>query len=269
MCQTSADPSTLSEVSKEIAELINHVRLSSFCQVLADKLFNFCRYDEIRILVFANGESPTQIYPQGAATQSSLQERYLDTEYLLDPRLADGNAAPNLCRYFDLLTGQPSDQMFHQRYYSFLSFVDEVVLRFAVDSDMTMVISLGRRSAKGDVSRQEMGLLQGIYPTLEALIQQFWFSQRDNYPLRKPSSSPLEFAIDSFGNGILTRREREVATLILKGMSSKGIARTLNISVDTVKVHRKNMHARLRTSTQSDLFLAFLSHLDGLITRAA
>lgn len=39
----------------------------------------------------------------------------------------------------------------------------------------------------------------------------------------------------------LTDREREVALLVAKGMASKQIARHLNISVETVKTHRRRM----------------------------
>ncbi|MDF2188814.1 DNA-binding response regulator [Paraflavitalea sp. CAU 1676] len=39
----------------------------------------------------------------------------------------------------------------------------------------------------------------------------------------------------------LTDREREVAMLVAQGLSSKQIARNLNISVETVKTHRRRM----------------------------
>ncbi|MFQ5858557.1 MAG: response regulator [Anaerolineae bacterium] len=50
---------------------------------------------------------------------------------------------------------------------------------------------------------------------------------------------------------ILTKREREVLRLVVKGRSNKEIARTLTISENTVKFHLKNilakLHARNRT----------------------
>ncbi|WP_315984077.1 LuxR C-terminal-related transcriptional regulator [Aliamphritea spongicola] len=50
----------------------------------------------------------------------------------------------------------------------------------------------------------------------------------------------------------------------MQGHSSKSIADNLNISAGTVKVHRKNIHARLKTSTQSEIFTLFLAHLKAI-----
>ena len=49
--------------------------------------------------------------------------------------------------------------------------------------------------------------------------------------------------------------------------SSQSIADQLNISVGTVKVHRKNIHSRLNTSQQSEIFTLFLNHLSEMEMR--
>jgi DNA-binding NarL/FixJ family response regulator len=46
-------------------------------------------------------------------------------------------------------------------------------------------------------------------------------------------------------NGVLTRREREILTLIAQGASAKAIAETLGISPKTVQTHRGNLAAKL------------------------
>ncbi|KXK67489.1 LuxR family transcriptional regulator [Pseudomonas monteilii] len=45
---------------------------------------------------------------------------------------------------------------------------------------------------------------------------------------------------------------------MLSGCSSKEIARKLEISVETVKVHRKHMYSKLGIKSQSELFSLFL-----------
>ena len=40
---------------------------------------------------------------------------------------------------------------------------------------------------------------------------------------------------------ILTEREQDIAQLVAQGLSSKQIGRKLNISIETVKTHRRNM----------------------------
>ena len=76
-----------------------------------------------------------------------------------------------------------------------------------------------------------------------------------------------EQALRTFGQGVLTRREQEITALILQGHSSQSIADQLNISVGTVKVHRKNIHSRLNTSQQSEIFTLFLNHLSEMEMR--
>ena len=79
----------------------------------------------------------------------------------------------------------------------------------------------------------------------------------------------MKQALSSFGSGILTPREQQISGLILQGHSSKAIANQLNISLGTVKVHRKNIHTRLKTSTQSEIFTLFLAHLNELEAAAS
>jgi LuxR family maltose regulon positive regulatory protein len=54
----------------------------------------------------------------------------------------------------------------------------------------------------------------------------------------------------SSGN-LLSRREREVLTLLAEGMSNKGIARRLNVGEPTVKFHLKNLFAKLGVSRRT------------------
>ena len=54
------------------------------------------------------------------------------------------------------------------------------------------------------------------------------------YEKQKPHSSKL----------ILTEREKEIAHLVAQGLSSKQICRKLNISIETVKTHRRRMLAK-------------------------
>nr|WP_244625004.1 MULTISPECIES: helix-turn-helix transcriptional regulator [Rhizobiaceae] len=62
-------------------------------------------------------------------------------------------------------------------------------------------------------------------------------------------------------DGILTRREIEITSLILRGHSSRSIAETLNIAEGTVKIHRKNIYQKLGASSQSELFSMFIVQL--------
>jgi DNA-binding CsgD family transcriptional regulator len=49
-----------------------------------------------------------------------------------------------------------------------------------------------------------------------------------------------------------------VAQLMLGGHSSKAIAQRLQISVETVRVHKKHLYSKLGINSQSELFSVFL-----------
>lgn len=51
----------------------------------------------------------------------------------------------------------------------------------------------------------------------------------------------------------LTKREKEIATQLSKGLTSAQIAKDLHISVDTIKTHRKNIYAKLKIKSFHDL----------------
>ena len=50
----------------------------------------------------------------------------------------------------------------------------------------------------------------------------------------------------------LSKRERDIIAMIGQGFSNKLIARTLQISPETVKSHVKNIFAKLSVSTRSE-----------------
>jgi DNA-binding CsgD family transcriptional regulator len=72
-------------------------------------------------------------------------------------------------------------------------------------------------------------------------------------------------AFEKFGEGVLTRRERDVVRMVLRGHSSESIGRHLEISTGTVKIHRKNLYGKLGISSQSELFSKFISYLSDAI----
>ncbi|WOS66034.1 helix-turn-helix transcriptional regulator (plasmid) [Sinorhizobium fredii GR64] len=54
-------------------------------------------------------------------------------------------------------------------------------------------------------------------------------------------------------------RELEIVTLVLKGHSNQSIAAVLSLSPNTVKVHRRQIYAKLNISSQGELFHLFLA----------
>ena len=71
----------------------------------------------------------------------------------------------------------------------------------------------------------------------------------------------IDAAWRGFGTSCLSEREGEVLRLILRGQSSKGIARLLGNSPETIKVYRKRIHSKLGLASTGELFSLFMAAL--------
>jgi DNA-binding CsgD family transcriptional regulator len=78
-----------------------------------------------------------------------------------------------------------------------------------------------------------------------------------------PGLLPLEFnaALSAFLREQLTPRERDIVHLVLAGYPSSKIAERLDLSLNTIKNHRKRMYAKLDITTERELFLNFVNFI--------
>ena len=257
---------TISELIRDLATLTNYVRVPSFPAMLDDFLSKLCHFDTITIITYKKALKPILIHPQDPAQQSAALRFYLSKAYLLDP-VFNGiqmGISPGIYRLADLSPDSFEDTEYYQTCYRDFDLVDEINLIIPLNKDTRCAISLGRKKAIGSIRRTELNHLKSLFPMIDALVCQFWLSQESEYVEKTTSSGPLNYALKTFARGVLTNREQEVLELLLRGHSSKSIADLLEISAGTVKVHRKNIHSRLNTSTQSEIFTLFLTHLDHL-----
>jgi len=260
--------STEVKSSRQLATLIDHLRMASFPKELADFLSSVCLFDTCLMVVFKQGTAPALVYTESDDISPAL-DTYLSKSYLLDPvyNVLQKGAAEGVFR----LSAIAPDSFMHSEYfhscYQSFDLIDEINLVTELEEDCYFTLSLGRKSSLGSITRAELNKLQGYFPMLCSLIRQFWISNADDFLPQDRSRSTLTQALRTFGRGVLTRREQEITALILQGHSSQSIASQLSISVGTVKVHRKNIHARLNTSQQSEIFTLFLNHLSEMEMR--
>ena len=257
---------SLPELMKDLAILTNHIRVPSFPITLEGVLSNICYFDTIIIVTYKKALKPLLIHPSDPSEQSQTLRMYLNKAYLLDPlfNAIQQGITPGVYRLVDMSPDSFEETEYYQTCYRNFDLVDEINILVELDATTTCAVSLGRKKTVGSIRRTEFNNLKSVFPMLEALIRQFWLTQAGEFVEKESSSGPLKYALKTFAHGVLTNREQEILGLLLKGHSSKSIANELGISAGTVKVHRKNIHARLDTSTQSEIFTLFLSHLDSL-----
>lgn len=61
---------------------------------------------------------------------------------------------------------------------------------------------------------------------------------------------------------VLTKREREIVTLVCTGVANKIIARRLGISDGTVKSHLNQIYRKLGVQNRATLIISFRGHYD-------
>lgn len=261
----SQDPNQVNW-QKQLASLIDHIRLRSFPNALEEFLASQCHFDSVLMLTFKKSFKPIVLHPTNPAEHSPTLRSYLKKEYILDPLCTaiDQGTLPNISRLTDIAPDSFETTEYYQTCYKDFDFVDEINIAIQLDNDVTCAITIGRKSRLGTITRAEIKRLNDVYPVINSLVRQFWLSQSQEYVKYETEAGAMNHALSTFANGVLTKREQEITALILQGHSSKAIANQLSISLGTVKVHRKNIHTRLNTSTQSEIFTLFLSHLNEL-----
>ena len=73
------------------------------------------------------------------------------------------------------------------------------------------------------------------------------------------SREPLSSGSTSSSLALLTDREREIVSLVSKALPNKLIARHLNLTEGTVKIHLHNIFGKLNVKTRSALILKMLT----------
>jgi len=67
----------------------------------------------------------------------------------------------------------------------------------------------------------------------------------------------------SFLKGQVSKREHEIICAMLDGYPTKAIAERVGCAPETVKAHKKRIYYRLDITTEREIFLLFLEHLQG------
>ena len=213
---------------------------------------------------------PTHIYDTIRAAYRPNLDIYLDGVYELDPFFVSFSKNRQTCAMLirDVAPDRFQLTEYYRRYYRNIELRDEMALFTELGDDRYLSFSIARRVSEPRFRRHELKYIERDLPVLAALCRQH-FKQASTQPNDASAEQRLEFALERFGEEALTPRERDVAVCILKGHSSKSTAREIEVSPETVKIHRKNIYRKLNVSSQSDLFVRFVATLNqGISGRA-
>ena len=249
-----------------LAAAITAIGTAQFVPAATDYLRSLAPFVGVFLTKLKGRQVPVHVYDNvRAERRTEVIDRYLDGAYLLDP-------------FYEAYLSDPSSRLivlnevapdrflmstYFRRYYQAIRLQDELAIFVGLADGSTLFYSIGRRANERRFGRREVAALRQALPVFFALNRRHFNSSsyRFDTPAEAAPSPSIEDAMIRFGAGQLTAREQEIAGLILKGHSSKGIAQLTDISPGTVKIHRKNIYRKLQISSQSELFSRFLNSL--------
>ncbi|WP_091885672.1 helix-turn-helix transcriptional regulator [Phyllobacterium sp. OV277] len=251
------DHSTTSQMTY-IANAVTAVGSGGFPEMLGNLCLSVFNFDSIFISVFSQDLPPRQLYSNldAEATRRTVGP-YLSHAYLLDPfyglfKSDIGNRVVSLeeCAPDDFKTTE-----YYKIFYSEIGLRDEVTIFVGAGNGTSIALSLGQRYSDVHCPPEATAQLDALLPVIAALCHKHW----PNLDVPGNQASPdMGLVFDRFGTTRLSTREAEIVRLMLKGHSTKSIARLLGNSPETIKVHRKRIYAKLKISSQGELFCKFI-----------
>jgi DNA-binding CsgD family transcriptional regulator len=199
-----------------------------------------------------------------AAGARHYLDRYIAGPYLLDPlfQLALRKPKPAVCRFREESPDRFRSSEYYRQYCERTHLLDEMDFLLEINDSTTLALVIGRRTRI--FSKAEVARLRRITDTVQAAMQNIWDRWVERQDTSRGDSNVherLTRTFESFGADRLTRREREISKLLLRGHSTKSIARELDIAPGTVMVHKRNLFAKLDITSQYALFSLFIQEL--------
>lgn len=199
-----------------------------------------------------------------------MVDDYQAGPYLLDPFYL--NAArpplPRLVRLRDLAPDRFYQGEYFRNYYIRTELAEEIGFMVDVGGGVGVVISAMR---SGRVfSAREFRDLQAVLPFVVAAARRNWadlwraFRDGATGPEGEALTSLIDRAFRGVGHNLLTQREAEVVEYTLKGHSAEATGQALGIAPGTVRIHKRNIYAKLGIGSQGELFSRFISTLSAL-----
>ncbi|MDC0610193.1 LuxR family transcriptional regulator [Vibrio sp.] len=235
-----------------IADLILSVGQPNFFDKLTYLLRTTASFDDYVMLVYHPAKKPTVLCSSFATDELAVWDAYLQGAYLLSPFYDycanEGNEG--LVSLDDIAPDDFYDSAYYEEYFHPSKLVDETCFSVQGQDGSAYLLSLGRTKSLPRFNHRVLSKLRALFPILSSTVKMHDIQMS---PPERESNLSLREVMNGFGGDVLTPREKEVMQLLIRGFSSKEVARKLDISYETERVHRKNIYSKLEISSQKEL----------------
>lgn len=220
--------------------------------------------DYCSLFAFDTGQSPVCLATNGNGSDrlaTFAAEKYTNKHWKADPTVVELKAGSHLDSLF--IRGLSPDRLsgaYRRDCFETLKIGDRVTFLFG-GSTRFLRLSFYRNIANPTFNENEVGIARAAGDFFRStaarhhsLIARAGMDHMGMFPSRKAMRARL--ATLHLG---LSSREIDVCALILRGVSTDGIALELGVAKSSVITYRKRAYAKLGISTQGQLFAACLS----------
>ena len=254
-------------VFEQIGNVIAAEGSPGFPRQLAGFLRTIAPYDFMVIFGYRGTARPLDLHDDFPRKKRAVfVTDYQAGPYLLDPFYLAANqpVAPGLYRMRDLAPDRFYQGEYFRSYYVQTGLAEEIGYFIEASRGAMVVVSLMR--ARKTFSAKDFATLASARPIVEAAAARHWREVADRFDMQEGGSNgqperQLERSFQQFAEGQLTPRERQVVEYTLKGYSAEALGQVLGISSGTVRIHRRNIYAKLGISSQAELFARFIDTL--------
>lgn len=247
----------LEQWNRGVAEISAAQRTARFIPAMLVSVKRLVDYDFIMAFAYTGRSRPLILGDTlDAGHHRIIADDYAAGPFLLDPffRLIEEGIRTGCFRLHDVAPDHFRRSEYFRVHYGRTGIGEEIGVFFELGPALTGVISFGRWNGSPAVTRGDLDITRALAPAVAALSSAHWSVIHRG----RVASAVLEPGSTHPGFGLLTTREREIVTMILRGNSTESIAIKLGISPGTVKIHRKNIYRKMTVSTQAELFAAFM-----------
>ena len=253
-----------------LSQCIQSIGAEDFPQTLVDALKSLADFDYSVVFAYYQGRTPLCLFHTFAPEKRGVfVDDYLKGPYLLDPfyKACGRQVDEGLYRLRDIAPDRFYQSEYYRSYYVQTGLSEELCYTFRLPNGVAVVISLMRAGESARFSAREFKLLDSVTAIVVSLAQRHWRDAPDKFGIESAVDDPhedrlmIENTVSALFSKRITPRETQVVAQVLEGHSSDAIAKDLGISVGTVRIHRRNIYAKLQISSQQELFSIFFKNI--------
>ena len=260
------DIAQLSKWNRDISKAIAALGTEQFFPALIAAIPGQVKVDYPQVWLYHKDLPPRVLFhgiPEHAVY--SQIDQYLEGPYREDPFYQTSMNQPRakIYRLSRITMGKLQDSDYYLNYYSDTGTCDEAIYLSKLQAGNVINLSIMRLPERGPFTDQDYETLYLLAEPVSELIKSH--TENSEFATANLIQPGIDYQIDlafrTFGESLLSPREKDVLELMLRGYGTDISAERLKIAVETVRRHRKSIYRKLDVSSQTDLFSLFLNSM--------